>query len=239
MKNILVIISLFILAIACNQMRQSQKSKDIEIPKSAVVSADKMNVFYAGIDNPISVSVPGFKAEDVIVEISGGTIRQDTNGYNFNYIVNTSGNGMYRFSKITISVKVGDRTIPVETKEFRITKIPNPTPKFGSKASGLISKGEIKLVNHIALPLINFVYEGIYWRCKSFKLVFISKETGEEQTFSANSAELTNDMKTVLNNAVKGDKFIIIDINASTNIFPSSKTIENRKLNSTINLEVW
>ena len=232
MKNILVIICLFIIAIACNQMRQSQKSKDIEIPKSAVVSADKMNVFYAGIDNPISVSVPGFKAEDVIVEISGGTIRQDTNGYNFNYIVNTSGNGMYRFSKITISVKIGADTIPIETKEFRIRRIPSPKPIFGSKTNGLISKGEISFVKYINVVLRNFVFEGIQCRCTSFKLVFMPKDSDEEKTLYSNNSMLTDEMKTVLSKAESGDKFIIDDIYVKMN------NSDSWKLNDNIYLEV-
>ena len=32
---------------------------------SATVSADKMNVFYIGVDNPVTISVPGVSNENV------------------------------------------------------------------------------------------------------------------------------------------------------------------------------
>jgi hypothetical protein len=232
MRSILVIATIFLFAFACNQIVYNQKIKADEIPKSAVVSADKMNIFYAWVDNPISVSVPGYKSEDIIVSISGGTIRQDTNGYPFKYIVNVPGDGRVRTSKISTFVKVGADTIPIETKEFRVRLVPRPTPKFGSKESGPIGRGEIALVKYISVVHEDLIFTGISWRCTSFKMVFFSKETGEKQTFSANSAELTNDMKTVLNNAVIGDKFIITDIYAAT------KNIVSRKLNSEINLQI-
>jgi hypothetical protein len=41
--------------------------------RSATVSADKMNVFYIGVDNPISVSASRcFFSNDLKVSISGG-----------------------------------------------------------------------------------------------------------------------------------------------------------------------
>ena len=41
---------------------------------TAVVSPDKMNVFYIGVDNPVSVSVPGIPSRDIRVNISGGSM---------------------------------------------------------------------------------------------------------------------------------------------------------------------
>ncbi len=40
----------------------------------AVVSADKMNVLYAGIENPVSIAAENHSCKDLVVEISHGTI---------------------------------------------------------------------------------------------------------------------------------------------------------------------
>jgi GldM C-terminal domain len=40
--------------------------------RSVAISADKMNVFYIGVDNPISVSAAGSSSNDLQVSISGG-----------------------------------------------------------------------------------------------------------------------------------------------------------------------
>ncbi|MDB2385388.1 gliding motility protein GldM [Polaribacter sp.] len=50
-------------------------------PSSAVVSADKMNVVYRGLDNPISVSLPGVGSGSLRVNAAGGTLTKRGNGY--------------------------------------------------------------------------------------------------------------------------------------------------------------
>src|ERR1051326_1226 len=40
-----------------------------------VVSPDKMNVFYIGVENPVSISVPGIAAEDLQPSVSGGSMK--------------------------------------------------------------------------------------------------------------------------------------------------------------------
>src|SRR5581483_11998017 len=46
---------------------------------STVISATKMNVFYKGLANPLSVSVPGIDASKVKATISQGTLAPDPN----------------------------------------------------------------------------------------------------------------------------------------------------------------
>jgi gliding motility-associated protein GldM len=47
----------------------------------AVISATKMNVVYIGLDNPISVSVPGYSAEQIQVSCgAGGSLSPDKSG---------------------------------------------------------------------------------------------------------------------------------------------------------------
>src|SRR5690606_37362328 len=48
---------------------------------SAVVSPDKMNVFYIGVANPISISAPGIPKENLRVSISGGSISGSAGTY--------------------------------------------------------------------------------------------------------------------------------------------------------------
>ena len=51
-----------------------------------VVSADNMNIFYIGVDNPVSVAVPGVLSDKLKVTISEGSI----SGSNGKYTVNVS-----------------------------------------------------------------------------------------------------------------------------------------------------
>jgi gliding motility-associated protein GldM len=102
---------------------QDHLEKDIEYtvgtPGGAAVMLDKMNVFYIGVDNPVTIGSPtGW--DKTTVTMSGGTI---------------TGSG----SKRTVRVSaIGPASITVSPEgkpskfEFRVKKIPDPVFKVGS-----------------------------------------------------------------------------------------------------------
>ena len=105
----------------------------------AVVSADKMNVLYIGIDNPVSIAVPGVTSDKLKVTINNGTIT----GSNGKYIVKVE-------KVIETSIEVTAEIKPGEIKKcgtcvFRIKRIPDPTPCLGNfcNTTLYISKDEL------------------------------------------------------------------------------------------------
>ncbi len=48
------------------------KGNYIVAPPSLTVAATKMNVFYIGVDNPVSISVPGLADEKIQAHITEG-----------------------------------------------------------------------------------------------------------------------------------------------------------------------
>ena len=58
--------------------------------RSVAVSADKMNVFYAGVENPLSVSAAGVPSDQVLVSANNGLVLEKiSNGkYRINAIPN-------------------------------------------------------------------------------------------------------------------------------------------------------
>ncbi len=88
-------------------------------PNSAVISADKMNVVYRGVDNPMSISFPG--VPDNKVKVSAPGIKKVGNG---RYIMNvTSYKG--KEVKINVTGKINGKTVP-DSKTFRVKNIPPP-----------------------------------------------------------------------------------------------------------------
>ena len=85
-----------------------------------VVSADNMNIFYIGVDNPVSVAVPGVLSDKLKVTISEGSI----SGSNGKYTVNVSKPGD---TEISVYVETKPGVYEKEgTKKFRIRRIPYP-----------------------------------------------------------------------------------------------------------------
>ena len=104
-------------------IRRDFSQKYTVVDPSATVSADLMNVLYAGYNNPISISIPGVPLTKVSATMSGGALQPVGPG---KYIARPSAVGQ----DVTINVlslqtgtarQVGQFT-------FKVRKLPDPTP---------------------------------------------------------------------------------------------------------------
>ena len=93
---------------------------------SAVVSPTKMNVFYIGVPNPVSISAPGIPKESLRVSMSGGSI----SGSNGTYTVKVSSAGN---ATVNVSADINGKTQSIGSQVFRIKRIPDPVPQFAVK----------------------------------------------------------------------------------------------------------
>lgn len=89
-------------------------------PTMATISADKMNVVYAGLDNPISVTVEGVTSDKVSASSSNGTLTKVGNG---KYMLKP---GMGRELEITATGTMPDGKAITSKQKFRIKPIPTP-----------------------------------------------------------------------------------------------------------------
>ena len=91
----------------------------IPVPNSAVISAEKMNVVYRGVDNPMSISIPG--VSDNKVSVSAPGLRKVSSG---KYVMNVT---RYKGKTVQIKVsgKVNGKTVS-DSKTFRVKNIPPP-----------------------------------------------------------------------------------------------------------------
>ena len=91
----------------------------IALPSEAVISADKMNVVYRGLDNPISISVPGVGDKDITPSVPGNN-KLTRSGLG-KYILNPgSGDEV----QINVSAKLSSGKTINTPKTFRIKDIP-------------------------------------------------------------------------------------------------------------------
>jgi len=88
---------------------------------TATVSADLMNVLYAGFDNPVSVSVPGVAASQISISVTNCRNQTKTGK---GWIIKPATVGTP--CKISVSANIDGRNQPIATKEFRVKKLPDP-----------------------------------------------------------------------------------------------------------------
>ncbi|MEP6596170.1 MAG: gliding motility protein GldM [Ginsengibacter sp.] len=119
-------------------------------PGGAAVMLDKMNVFYIGVDNPVTIS-SGTGWDKTNVSMAGGTLSKVATG---KYNVRVSAVG-----KASITVNIEGKP---STYEFRVKNIPPPVLKVGTSAGGRVRSVEFKNQQFARADLENFDFEYRY-----------------------------------------------------------------------------
>jgi hypothetical protein len=183
---------------------------------------------YIGLDNPISVSVPGYSPSQVQVSASaGGTLVRDKQ--EGTYLLKVSGSAR----EIEISASVKDSKGQVKKmgiQKYRVRPIPKPTPMLGSiEASGPVSAGVLKSAAFVYANLKDFAFEGVKFTPIEYYLIFQPKK-GESRAFKGSGANVTPEMRSALNNARSGDRITLAQIKAvgpaGPVIIPTALSIE-------------
>jgi gliding motility-associated protein GldM len=167
-------------------------------PNSATISADKMNVVYRGVVNPISISFAGISDKDVNASAPGLT---------------KVGNGKYNMSPqagtevvINVSGKMADGKVASDKKVFRIKGIPGPTGTIRGEM-GVVKGPKSNLqIATIGAKLVDFDFE-VGLDVVGFNL----KVTGQP-TVVVQGNKLNAQCNAVLSKAVRGDQVTISEI---------------------------
>ncbi len=91
------------------------------IEPMATVSATMMNVLYAGIDNPISISVPGVPMSEISATMTNGTLSRSGD----HWVARPAKVGTN--ARLTVTASIDGRPTTVANTEFRVRKLPDPT----------------------------------------------------------------------------------------------------------------
>ena len=173
----------------------------IPVPNHAVISADKMNVLYRGVSNPLSISIPG--VPDNKISVSAPGIRKVKPG---KYIIDVTG---YKGKTVAIKVKGIANGKPVsDSKTFRVKNIPPPLGTVRGE-TGMIKMPKRNLeVSTIGATLPDFDFD-IKLGVRSFDF----KVPGQP-TLRVNGTRLNSKAKSLLRRVKRGQTVQIYNINA-------------------------
>ncbi|MBI2279374.1 MAG: gliding motility protein GldM [Bacteroidetes bacterium] len=173
-------------------------SSSFEVGKpSTTVAASAMNVFYMGIDNPVSVSAPMPNAK-----ASAPGLRQG------------SGAGQYvmrptAIGKVTINVSGTDdngKTVNLGKSEFRVKKIPDPVPYIAGKTgSCTMTKSDL------ASGVIQAKMEGFEFDLKvqvsSFEIG--TTVSGDYKDAKVTGSRMNDAARALIGKASRGQRFYV------------------------------
>ena len=166
---------------------------------SAAVFLEKMNVFYIGVDNPITISAAGVAPSSLSPSFTGGTLK--SNGKPGSYIVNVSGGTE---ATLNIGAKLNGSNKSMGSFKFRIKRVPDPVAYVGSlKADGSMTKSELMGQAGVFAKMENFDFD-LKFSVVSFVLsisingVFVEKKSM--------GPGITPEMKTMMGGAKPGNR---------------------------------
>ncbi len=172
-----------------------------------VVSADKMNVLYIGVDNPISVAVAGFSSSKISATISNnGTLTQTSPG---RYLAKVSVVGK---TEITVYAEMqnGSKKL-MGAFPFRVKRIDPPVAKIGGFNGGEVKATLFKVQRGIIAVLDGFDYD-VRFQVVDYEMTYMSPGKNFV-TFSTEGPLFSKDMIKVIELSQSGDKFIFDKIN--------------------------
>ena len=156
-------------------IRRDFSQKYTVVDPSATVSADLMNMLYAGYSNPISVSVPGVPLNKIQATMTNGTLTPTGPG---RYIAKPSKVG--QDATITVISTNTGRPQQMGQFAFRVRKLPDPAPFIPYKdeqgntdrfKGGNMSIQQLMGIESIGAAIDDGVLD-INFKVQSFEVVF-------------------------------------------------------------------
>ena len=170
-------------------------------PNSATISADKMNVVYRGVVNPITISFAGVSDNNVTASAPGMTKGSGVGKYN---ISPGQGNEL----TINVSAKLPDGKVVSDKKAFRIKSIPAPVGAIAGETG--ITKGQKSRleVSQVTAVLQDFDFE------VKLRVVQFSFKVPGQPTVVVTGDRVNAQCKAALARATRGDQVTISEIKA-------------------------
>lgn len=172
-------------------------------PNSAVISADKMNVVYRGVENPMTVSIPGIP--DNNVSASGAGLSRVSGS---KYMMKP---GQGREVTITASGTLPDGQRISTPATFRIKDIPRPTGTVsgedGNGGAVRMPRSSLEIAS-VGAALLDFDFD------LNLSVTSFSFKVSGQPTVVVNGRKLDDRAKAALRRAKRGETIQIFDIKA-------------------------
>lgn len=167
-------------------------------PNSAVISAEKMNVVYRGLKNPLSISVPGVGDNNINVSAPG--LSKVGNGQ---YVIIPQGGNEVT---INVSAKLSSGKTINTPKTFRIKNVPPPTGAIRGQTGNVGMPKESVANATVGVVLPDFAFD------LTFEVTGFSIKVPGQATVVVSGARMNASAQTAIAKASRGDIISIFAI---------------------------
>lgn len=179
---------------------------------SCIVSSDNLNIIYAGIPNPFSVSVPGFSADKVNASVTAGSFTP-ASGAKGHFNATMPSNLIGKEVSVNVSVNNDGKTMTIGSSKFIVKQIPSPVAMINGKMEGGMHTGELKASAGIGALLKDFYFKGVQFDVISYECVYVAKRQ-DAKISPITGARFTGAVAGYIGSCHPGDMFTFRKIKA-------------------------
>lgn len=190
-------------------VKYSYKGGYYVAPPSLTVAPLKMNVFYIGVDNPVSISAAGLSKDQINPVINMGKLKK--NGTEWTVRIDKKIKGQ-SIAIISATAKIDDKLFSLGKAEFRVKRVPSPTAEIAGLTDGQIDKN-VLLANSAIIPDMKDFEFDLYFIVNSYTFATIMNGDWVQKNIKGNM--FTDEVKTIIRNAKRKQKFFFEKIQAT------------------------
>ncbi len=176
---------------------------------SATISADNMNVVFIGLENPMSISIPGITPENTIVGSNNGIVLQKLGAGKYIARVSPGRNT----GKVFVSARMQDGTIKsMGEMVYKIRKVPTPKLRLGNLSPGTYERSMLMSQHYLYAYLDDF-YFNVTFKVTKFHMTLAPKNRPYQDVYVTGNT--TAQIKPLISSARPGDMLYFDDIHAT------------------------
>jgi gliding motility-associated protein GldM len=199
-----------------------------------VISPTAMNVMYVGIENPLSISVPGVGSDKIRATMKNGTIERGT-------VMNAQGApfpGEWKAlpqvpgqtAQVIVSAEINGKMQQFAPIDFRVKPLPKPVATFANATGeATVLKSDLTIQQAVFANMPDFDFN-LKYTITEFTITFNDK--GFDVPASSSSNRLTAEQKANIGRVTKGKKLYVEKIKA---LGPDKRVVELNPIIITVN----
>lgn len=190
------------------KVKYSFKGKYVVAPPSLTVAPLRMNVFYLGVENPVSITAPGLSSNEIHPSISSGKLYKKGHIWIVKLTKPVPGDKVY----VSATAKIEGKNILLGRSEFRVKRVPSPVAEIAGQTNGLIGKNTLLAARGIIPNMKDFLFNNYYFRVTSF--TFATIMNGDWIATNIRGNVFTPEAVKMIRNSRHGQKFFFENIQA-------------------------
>lgn len=194
-KNLLIII--FLLLFIPNVFSQR-----------VAIANDKMNVFYKGVDNPLTIVVENVPCSKLIVNSECGDIKMISDSCHYVFMADST---CQTETKIKVGINENGTANWIGSKFFRIKRIPDPEAYIANQKGGSMNKGLILASGGIITRMTNFDFD-IFFRITNYSFLIQKNDSTMFIKLNNNGNKYTPEIMDAIYRTEKGDMCLFFNI---------------------------